>query len=589
MLLQAERSFNFYTPMRFPKWLVGLLAISPALVLSAEAQQKPAEEVIIKMDPYVVSGERVLPPPESWRYVSVPAGELTIGKKVIVAPGYEVLSSLSDKNTKIFVEEVQLRQFTGTLLWPMIVKALPRQPMVVIIDRNKQAWTSTDLPVGLAWQGEPIAAAEAQSSGFDSVNYNTGMQYSSMVEQSFAPGDPRATELNTMGTRMIQDGNPTSFTEPKAFETKRGIQPLPAGFTRVRANSGIVAAQINADAPKANTDSPDEERLAADLSRRAAEYALSTFSQEPPLWFRSGLGWLIATTQVTPTRITFADTNGMLDRTVMPSLATLLDKTTALTFEEDLLSAAFTHWGLYGDNQKHAPKFMQLVQEQSQGPVSPERFQEIFGLSIKKMEMELVTYSRTFAAYKSVELHGDLPPMPAMTIREATQSEVARLQAEAFITQGKPDLALNVLRIAYWRGEREPVMLACLAGLEESQGSLERARKITQGLISLSIPPAKILTVEAKLLFRDATANKQSEEKLSTKETRLIMDPLGRAIKAGQNSEDICEFFAQVVLRSAGQPHESVIAFLNQAAKHYPKNETIHKANLIAQPKPTAS
>ena len=580
--------------MNTPKWSIGFLALlcASTALIPARAQDKPtASEVIIKMDPYVVEGERVLPPPESWRYVSVPAGELTKGNKVVIAQGYEILSNLSEKNTKRFAEDLQLRQFAGTLLWPMIVQAMPRQSLVVIIDRTKQAWTEANQPTALAWQGEPIATAIQQAGGFDSRSFATGYQ-ELRPDQGF--GSEPAQLANPMNTRITPANQDPTNTDPngpdvleKSAFGKRGLRPLTAGFTRVRALNGVVAAQINADVPKANVeDLPVEEQLSADLSRRAAEYALMSFPQRPPQWFYTGLGWLVASTQVTPTRITFADTNGMMDNRAMPSLAALLNKTTASTEEDDLLAATFTHYGLYGDNGKHAEQFMTLVQRQSQGAVTAEQFQEIFGVSIKQMEVALATYSRSFANYKSTELQGRLPELPPFTVREATQSEVARMQADSLITQGKPDLALNILRIAYWRGEREPAMLAVLAGLEEKQGSLERARKITQALMALPAPPARVFTVEARLRFRDATANKQPQEKLTVAETRTIMGPLGRAVQAGQDSEDIWAFFSDVVLRSAGHPHESITGILDRATKRFPNNVTIREAAAFAQHKP---
>jgi hypothetical protein len=590
MLLQARLSCDLDIIMRFPKWLVSLLALSCTAVLPSKAQEKPAAEVIIKMEPYVVAGERVLPPPESWRYVSVPALELTRGKKVIVAPGYEVLSNLSVKNTEVFIHELQLRQTASTVLWPMIVQALPREPMVVIIDRTKQAASSTVTNGTLAWEGDPIAAAAAseQTTSFDTDTFNTGMQ---MIPQASTLAEDLATDPTEQAppltTRMKQDG---ALEKPEESPFKgRWKKPLPAGFTYVRANHGVVAAQIQADTALAGTDVPEEEELAADLSRRAAEYTLATFPQPPPRWYISGMGWLIATTRVTPTRITYSDTGGMLKNIKMPPLTALLSKTTALTYEEDLLSAAFTHWGLNGDGNKHATKFMTLVQRQSQGEVTPGQFEEIFGLSIKKMELELSAFARNFTAYKSTEYNGDWSPMSKVTAREATQSEIARLQADSLISQGKLDLALNILRIAYWRGEREPAMLAILAGLEEKQGSLERARKITQALIALPTPPARVFIVEARLRLRDVLTNKPPEVKLTAKETKLVMEPLSRALQAGQTTEEICLFFAEVVLRSAGKPHESVTAFLNRAAKRFPKNETIRRATDFAQPKPAAS
>jgi hypothetical protein len=85
------------------------------------------------------------------------------------------------------------------------------------------------------------------------------------------------------------------------------------------------------------------------------------------------------------------------------------------------------------------------------------------------------------------------------------------------------------------------------------------------------------------LRFTEATGKKQPQEKLSSAETRSIMEPLGKALQRGQGSEELFEFLAQVVMRSNGRPHESIASLLTQAAKHYPKNVSIRDAAAFAQ------
>jgi len=578
--------------MNLPKWPAGFLTLicASAFLISSRAEEKTSAEVIIKMDPYIVAGERILPPPEDWNYVYVPGTELERGKQVTVAPGFEILSNLTEQNTKLFVDELQLRQLAGSLLWPMIVKTMPRDPLVVIIDRTKQAAGGATSALTLAWQGDPITSFTASSfpnnfdsSAFSTENSNTGNQ---LVDPNLPlsgqdPGDAMADTVAT-STHILVNNNRTISSETS--HNDRWLKPLPAGFTYIWAKQGLVTAAIFADEPLSGFGPPTEEQLAADLSRRAAEFALFTFPQPPPRWFQSGMGWLIATTRVTHTRITFADTGNILSTNAMPSLGALLAKTTGLTYEEDLLAAVFTHWGLYGDNCKHAAKLTALVQQQCQAPLTEAQFTEIFGMNFKKMEIELSQYTRSFSSYKSIQKEGQLPDLPTVIVRKATQSEVARLQAASLITQSKPELALNALRIAYWRGEREPAMLAILAGLEEQQGSMDRAHKISQALMTLPAPPPRVFIVDARLHYRDILANKKPEEKLTAKETQTIMGPLGRAVQAGQNSEEIWTFFSDVVLRSGGRPHESIAALLERASKRFPKNTVIGEAAAFAKP-----
>jgi hypothetical protein len=546
---------------------------------AAFADDKSSTEPIIQMPPYVIQGERVLPAPESWRYVSVPAEELTRGKHVIVAPGYEILSNLSEHNTKLLVTEIQYRQLAGTLLWPSIIQALPRQPMIVIVDRSKAPEPDT-VDTTVSWENEPISNAEPATGGFDSLSDMEEEDPLNVGGGSTGGGAPG----NQLGTRMNLGGKQKTANS----SSRPRFTPLRRGSVRITAREGIVAASIGADGRLATSTPPDEEHLAASLSQESVLYALASLQEKTPQWFRTGLGWLAGSTYITPTRITFADSIASFKDRSVPSLALLFAKTDTLSPDDELLAALFTHYGLFSSERKYAKAFMQFAQQQCGQTFSEASFVEVFKISTGKMEKILATYSRTFAAYESHELNGKLPDMPAVTVREATQSEVARLQADALISQGKADQALGILRIAYWRGEREPVMLAILAGLEVRCGSIERAEKITRALMALPTPPTRVLPVEARLRFRAATASKKPEGKLTPDETKLIMTPLVRAIQAGLVTEDLCALMSEVVLRSSVQPPESIASFLSLAAKKYPDNGTIKNAASVAHvtPKP---
>lgn len=544
------------------------------LLLATMAAADPAEnkadpEPIIQMPPYVIQGDRVLPPPESWYYIMVPAGELTRGNKVTVVPGYEVLSNLIEANTKLLITQIQYRQLAGTILWPSVVQILPRQPMIVIVDRNKQADLNPDANSGIAWEAEPIAPFESNSDGFDS-SLDMNANDPNNPNQNTGPGSGLGTRINLGGSKSSEPAARTHFT------------PLPRGYVRITAREGIVTATISADSPRANGVLPDEEHLAAGLCQEQIQYALASLPKRPPQWFRSGLSWVAASAEISPTRITFADTIASFKDKAIPSLAALLTKTENFDADDELLAALFVHFGLYGSNGKYAKEFVQFAQQQSGQPFSETAFINAFQKDTAKMERELATYSRTFAAYKSHELNGKLPELPAFTVREATQSEVARLQADALISQNKADQALGIVRIAYWRGEREPAMLAILAGLEERCGSLERARKITQGLMSLPTPPVRVFPVAAKLHLRDATVGKKPEYKLTPDESKLILTPLARAVKATLVTEEVCSLMAEVVLRSSQPQPESITNFLKMVAPKFQNNATIQNAATLA-------
>ncbi|OAM89055.1 hypothetical protein AW736_15280 [Termitidicoccus mucosus] len=572
------------------------------IVFGCALQAAPETSIVVEMPAYQVRADRILPIPETWRHVSVPALVLERGKSVLVAPGYYVLSNLSEQNTRLFINELQLRQFAGTLLWPMLVQMQPRRPAVVILDGSRGAGEDWRLPDGAAWEGDPIKTG-VQPGSVSTSGLTTGLQW-----LSSAQGFSTSLHIDVAGdgTTRVDDGEDWD-------------KPLPAGFVYAAMRGDQVAAWVNAGNPLADVSRPQEEKLAASVSQEQVALALNSFSRPPPAWFLLGMKWLIASTEVSRTRITFARINvsvptetrsdistnaqTLIDGGVPPpptvstrvapvsihlsSLLPMLKKNGEFEFEETQVASALVHYGLYGDNGKHRQKLMSLVERQSAGEELTEAlFKEVFGFDTKKMLSKLSVYIRTFAAYKHHELRGKIPPMPEIGVSQATQAEAARLQAEAFIALGRPDLALDKLRIAYWRGEREPEMLAVLALLEQRAGSEARARKIVQTLMKLPRPPLRARIVAAKLRLQDALSARPEGAKLSMDETVEIMGMLSVALSQGVPDEDVCETFARVMSSSPAQPPPNVIDFLKKAAARYSNNSVIVGAARLAGASP---
>jgi hypothetical protein len=168
--------------------------------------------------------------------------------------------------------------------------------------------------------------------------------------------------------------------------------------------------------------------------------------------------------------------------------------------------------------------------------------------------------------------------MPPVVLREATQSEIARLKTELFMSRRQVPDALDELRIAYLRGGRDPVMLAMLASLEQRIGSEERARKLVKALMALPRPPPQTHIVAARLRFKEMLAAKPSGEKLNTAESSELIAILSGALAGGLTSEELCGTLAEIVLKSAERPDANTAGFLSEAAKRYPFNKTIAEA-----------
>jgi hypothetical protein len=577
------------------------IVLGCAMQAAPEAGGVPGMDVVVEMPPYEVRANRVLPLPENWLHMSVPALVLEHGKSAMAAPGYYVLSNLSEQNTRLFINELQLRQFAGMLLWPMLVQRQPRRPAVVILDGSRGAGEDWRLDEA-EWEGDPIKIG-TQPGSVSTSGLTTGLQW-----LSSAQGFNTALHIDVVG-----DGT-TQVDDSEDWD-----KPLPDGFVYAAIRGDQVAAWVNAGTPLTNISRPQEEKLAATMSQEQVALALDSFPRPPPAWFLLGMKWLIASTEVSRTKITFARINvgvpnemksdisanaqALIDGGVPPPptvstrmtpvsihlspLLPTLKKTGDFEFEDTQVAAALVHYGLYGDYGKHRQKFMSLIERQSAGEEPTDAlFKEVLGFNTKKMLSKLSVYIRTFTAYRYLDLGKKIPAMPEVNVSRATQAEAARLQAEAFVALGRFDLALDKLRIAYWRGEREPEMLAVLAWIEQQAGSEARARKIVQTLMKLPQPPLRARVTAAKLRLQDALAARPEGAKLSMDETIELMGLLGAALNQGIPDEDACETFARIMSSSPAQPPPNVADFLKKAAMQYVNNSTIAEAARLAGASP---
>ncbi|MDR0352947.1 MAG: hypothetical protein LBI02_06265 [Opitutaceae bacterium] len=571
------------------KTILPCLLCAPLLWGTVSAQEfPPANDAaptgpVVEMAPYVVKGDRVLPNPEQWRYAKVPALVLTRGNRQIIAPGYEMLSNLSSSQTRALVEELQLRQFAATYLWPMLTQALPRMPVYVVVDINQQhSQPRRFVKSSDTWEGEPIVAVDTQPSP---SSFSSSSDFAATGAQRFAAeyGLTQMNDMNADTMVMSEDITPeeelmqSSGRQAQRYERDETVaRPLPDGYVELAMNGGPLAALVRAGEPRAGLGRPSEERFAATLSYELNLFALNSQSQKLPAWFVRGLGSLLGSTQVSRKLIQFARVKEDLAGRGMPKLSGLLKKEGAFTEEEARLASLFVHYGLFGDNGNYSARFMQFVDRlASGGEPTDAMFKEVFGKSLRTMETYLAAYARDLASYKSTDFKGDIPPMPPPVYREATQSDVARIKAEMHVSQANPGKALEELRTAYWRGERAPAMLALLATLEQQVGSEARARKILKALLGLPAPPPQTYIAAARLQLHDALAAKPAGAKLAAEETSALIDTLSGALAGGLTTEDLCDTLAEVILKSDTRPDANMTAFLREAARRYPKNQTI--------------
>ncbi|MDR0902275.1 MAG: hypothetical protein LBM92_05855, partial [Opitutaceae bacterium] len=214
--------------------LSALCLLAPG-ILPARAQPAPAvkvEDGVVELPAYKVTGKRVLPPLESWRYVSVPNMEVEYGKKLIYINGYEILSNLSGQNTIAFARELQLRQAAAAIFWPTLGAKRKQNRPIVLIDRNDDPWSEDTAWQPIAWEDTPGLAANVAASAFAPAaidSFTNNPELAGLASDTLSPPDstdapPSATDVLAQADTDLyaQNSNP-AIDGPASAKIHDGI------------------------------------------------------------------------------------------------------------------------------------------------------------------------------------------------------------------------------------------------------------------------------------------------------------------------------------------------------------------------------
>jgi hypothetical protein len=517
-------------------------AQSPAL---QQADDRKAIDPVVEMEPYIVRADRILPEPESWRYIKIPALALdreSGGKKqTVVFPGYEILYAGRERDAGVLVRELQMRQVVSNFLFPMLVRMLPEQETMFV--------------------------------------YNSHYRYLHNTRYN-----PKTDNIWTSNLyREVRDALLQDYKKPGAGEIiagnilgRRVIYGTGERYSRIAGNEGA----------------PGEAKWAwLIIMRDTLEWNKFSKSSKYPYWFKTGLEKLLSLMRFNANGVSFGDimnedqlVNKVRDRARasagkrLPKLADMLQHEHVRSGEGGAGSVYyFIHYALFGDKGAHREKLATLVELMGAKPFSEELFQKAWGKSSKQVDADLDNYVRRHDM-KRIVYQFQMPEMPPVVSRKATQSEIARLKAWLYLSRVQAPRALDELRIAYLRGERDPAMLAMLASFEQRIGSEERARKILKALMALPAPPPHTYIVAVRLRLNDLLAAKPKDAKLNAAESTELIATLSGALAGGLTNGELCNTLAEIVLKSAEPPDANTTGFLSEAAKRYPFNKTIADA-----------
>jgi hypothetical protein len=511
----------------FTRWsalvalLAGLLAAAP---LAAADSKKgvivsiaPGADTIVELPKFEVTDSRLLPPPESWHYAEI--------------PGFEILSRISERETKRFLRDFLLLQQVIDAIMPGLTRGYTPVPTALILCGGRGKGFDEFLP-------------EDQSI----ERYGKNSLFFKDSERAAIVIDFALTELQVEGDlRLEADPYRAFYAAYFRFLLRRQLKDkappwFEEGLVQLFAatefdKKTITFAQIG--------DGFGAEKI-GDFNRMLSQHSMMSF------------GEMLAT-------------NGPRARTAFWSAQCY----------------AFVHFCLYSMDKKNQKPFLQFVQRLDQEELSEQLFKECFKKSYNQLATELRGYIG-FTAYKKVEFRAkkgqELPEPPPVALRPAADADVGRIKGEVLRLGGHGDAARNALIAPYVRGERDPRLLAAL-GLDERQsGNDERAQKFLEAAATAKVDRARAYLELGRLRLAAGRAKPGAAEgQLSDAQVSDILTPLFIARKTRPPMADVYALIAETWSLSAAPPQRQHFDVVVEGVRLFPRDSALlMQATLLA-------
>ena len=546
------------------KRAVSLFGVVLLFLASALPAQEPGP--VVELPKFVVTDNRELPPPESWRHGSI--------------PGFEVLSNASEKGTQRLLRDFDMfRQALGHV-WQ-----LPPRPQQVtsLIICGRGAKFDAFIPEGRA----------TADTAFASLFLKQGHQSAIVI-------DLEATTLNVLNLDAASepgtDGNTISVEHDKQLYRE---------YVR------YLLSQSDARLPAWFEEGLSQIIMKMQFDRRWIEFA----KLEDPNTVSASAAMIAemnaAMTAEDPNAATFAGAPAedrdfpaaLRRRALIP-----LEKFFAVTHDSPEATNtlgnnrwgkqayAFVHMCLYGYKGKYQKQFMTFLQRSSREPVTEALFKECFRfpgkngtfkeMSYKDMLMEIRSYC-DFTVYEAKIFKAKedviLPPKP-IELREATQAEIGRMKGEAMVLAGRLKEARTALIAPYLRGERDPYLLAALGLYEQKHGDAAKARTLLEAAVAGKARRPDAALELARLRYAEAAAKPAGAGgAFSAAQTSGVLEPLVMARRQPPHLPALYELVGDTWARTEVKPTREDAVVLIEGAQLFPTRlRLVYQAAAIA-------
>jgi hypothetical protein len=543
--------------------IVGAFALSVLRLSTSQLGAEPVDPTIVELPKFEVAADRILPPLEKWRYVSI--------------PGYEILSNASQFTTRRFVKEFYLVQQVAQVLLPRAESVNPLPTYVVLCDRGNafshfmpQALVGSEYEVRSLFyhDQERTAIITDLSPGKDDdgdFNFNrvNEQYFRQIVRRNLGSQAPYWLEEGLC--RLFADINYT--TDWVEFgRLKRpgfGFEPetrhlSPFGF------SGNLGYFSGGDFMQygAMYNSSYGSSFFPHIS---SGYMDSTAS--PSEWddypdYTHGRGFAGGRALI-PLKEFFTVTN-----------STEATRKYGRTYSNQ--AYLFVHMCLYGRGQRYQEALAKLIHQAVGKPVTEEMFEACFGENFRSVGIEMRGYAQS-ADYRYEIFSGTkgrmLTKAPDFKLRDATEAESGRIAGEVLRLAGHRQAALDRLIAPYIRGDRSPDLLAALGLTELWAGQTDRARKFIEVAVANKTTRARAYVELGNLRFQDSLAKAIAEKRQFTdEEVAFAMAPLKAGFQYQPVMPEMYHALAHVWFRSATPPSLADYKVLLSGAHRYPRD-----------------
>lgn len=515
--------------------------------LQARIKTETIDPAVVVLPAFDVTADRALPPPEVWRYAEI--------------PGFEILSSGTDRETQRLLREFQLFNQAIGGVWPALLGNNPNPVTIVLCGRR-----------GEFTQFTPTDFTSTSEQGFASL---------------FLRNQERSVIIVDLQTREL------ALSGLAGFASAGGVES--SGYIDVESDTQLFREYVYSLLARANPRLPAwlEEGLAQLMTgMKFSETSIEFARLEDPNTVSASYanavaaGAAAAAADDTMGLVVTAngedqDFNAALARTRLIPFGDLFAVTHDSSIARNPIGSkwakqacAFIHMCLYQRRSPYQQGFVKFVMRTTSEAATEAMFKECFGVDYKQMQLELRGYIN-FTSYKALTWNaprgqGFAKPAP-LALRDATDAEVGRIKGEALSLADAPDAARNELIAPYMRGERDPQLLGALGLHELALQRTERAQRFLEAATSAGVKRPLVYVELARLKYRAALVRvAQPREDFSATDRDALAQLLLTARNLPPALPEVYEVLSDVLALCSALPAEESMAVLYDGVARFP-------------------